>query len=431
MRRAWWPLGVMFALVVVLWFVRTTLIPDEAASPDDAPALASAAPESATRDAMTLENPAASRESAEHGADEIELCGGLWVKTRADGNIDDDDFKRVLRLPEERARMLEALRAESSEFARAAAIRLALIGSEPPPLPEGATTCEPAQCEVQRRYATRFAEARDALAQMATTTRDPQVYALAFNNCQVSQPSEGACQLVSAEQWARLDPGNATPWLFVLQQAGQQRDAATQNEALHRIATSTRSDQFFFRLSRLVIDHVPDDDASALVALTLASEVFGIEVAYALPGYQTLLEQCRGSALRDANRRQTCNAVAEFLVERGDTLLERNIGVRLGAQVGWPAERVERLRGESVAYQASRESANNFNPTSTCADIRRDLEYVRLNARRGEAGALREWVAESDIKPEAFIRAERDEQARRAAEAASAAAAASAASAPR
>ena len=216
----------------------------------------------------------------------------------------------------------------------------------------------------------------------------------------------------------------------MLAQAGLRRDVATQNEALHRIAASTRSDQSFLKLSRLVIDHVPDDDASVLVALTLASEVFGVDAASPLPGYQTMLEQCRGSSLRDANRRQSCNAVADFLVERGDDLLGRKIGVRIGAQVGWPAERVDRLRGEAVAYERSREAANNLNPTSACADIRRDLEYVRRLARLGEAGALREWVAESDIKPEAFIRAEREEQAHRVAESTSAAAA-SAASAAR
>ena len=429
MQRAWWALAAVFALVLALWFVRTPITATDDAPPGAAPVVSNPFPDAAGVDAIGFGVAAAPPGSAEHGADEIELCGGLWVKTKPDGNIDDDDFKRVVRLPEARARMLDALRADTSEFARAAAIQLALLGSEPPPLPEGATTCEPAQCEVWRQYAARIAEARDALAKMATTTRDPQVYALAFNTCRPGQPSEGACQLLSAEQWARLDPGNATPWSFVLAQAGLRRDVATQNEALYRIATSTRSDQYFFRLSRVVIDHMPDDDSSGPVALTLATEVIGVEASYWLPGYQAMLDQCRRPALRDSNRRQTCNAVAELLVERGDTLLERGVGARIGSQIGWPAERIDRLRGEAIAYEASRDAANSFKPANACADIRRDLDTVRRNARLGEAGALREWVAESDIKPEAFIRAGREEEARRVA--AATATASSAASAAR
>jgi hypothetical protein len=283
MRHAWWALAAVLALVVALWFVRTPITATEDGPQNVATAVSNAVSETRPVDAMAFEAAATSRGSAEHAGDEIELCGGLWVKTKPDGNIDEDDFKRVVRLPEARARMLDELRADTGEFARAAALRLAPIGSEPPSLPDGATRCEPAQCEAQRKYAAQLAEAREALVQMATTTRDPQVYALAFNLCEAT-PNDASCQRLSAEQWARLEPSNAAPWLFVLARAGQRRDAAMQNEALHRIATSARSDQHFFALTGLVLAHTPSDEASMSAQLTLAVEMIGIAAGGSLSG---------------------------------------------------------------------------------------------------------------------------------------------------
>lgn len=422
LRRVWWVLGAVL-LALVGWFVRSGMAPVEPAPPTGArpvpTVVSSTAPVVDATVPATIEPSAA----APHGSDEVELCGGVWVKLKEDGTIDDDDFKRVVRLPEARARMLDALRAESSEFARAAAIRLALIGSEPPPLPDGATTCEPPQCEARRQYAARFAEARDTLVQMATTTRDPQAYALAFNVCEAT-PNEVSCQRLSAEQWARLDPGNAAPWLFVLARATQRRDVAAQGEALHRIATSARSDPYLFAMTGQVLAHTPRDEASVSATATLAIEASGVELAASFPGYQSVVQLCKAAPLRDANRRQTCDAVAELFVARSAHLLERVVGVRLGSQLGWPDDRVDRLRGEFAAYGtfvAGDWSAMN----NTCAGTRRVLELFERNARLGEAGALREWVAQSEKTPEDFIRTEREGQARRAAETASAAASAS------
>ena len=401
MRRAWWALAAVLALVVALWFVRTPMTATDDAEPSVATGVSNAEFATASGGAMALEVPAMSQVLMEHAADEIELCGGLWVKTKPDGNIDEDDFSLVVRLPEARARLLDELRADPSEFARAATIRLGLVGGESP-----------------------LVSSADMLARMGSTTQDPQVYALAFNLC-AGRPNEGTCQLLSAEQWARLDPGNAAPWAFALARAVATRDISAQNEALHRIATSQRSELYYFALPGLVLEHVPSDDASIPAALTLAVEAIGVEAASVIPGYEAMTRLCKGGALRDANRRETCNAVAELLVARSDTLLQRMMGVSIGAQLGWPVERIERLRGEYTAYSEALDAANTLMPTSGCASIRRDLETVKRRARLGESGALREWVVQSGKGPEDFIRTERETQARRAA------ASASAASAPR
>lgn len=400
LRRVWWVMGAA-TLALMLWFIWSGRVHDE----PEPPAAAEAVPAASPPDAPVHAPPESTDlpVAAVHGSDEIELCGGQWVKAKPDGSIDDEDFARVVRLPEARARVIDDLRADTSEFARAASIQLTLVGSDP---------ASPA-----------VAEERDSLARMAATTGDPQVYALAFNTCGRVQPTEGACQLLNPEQWARLDPGNATPWLFALAQAAQRRDAAAQSEASFRISTSMLSDQHFFAVPGLVIDHMPSDDASMPAALMLASEVIGVEAAWSLPGYQALYDLCKASTLRDANRRQTCTAVAELLVEHSDTLLERGVGIAIGKRLGWPDERIERLRGEQTAYFFSPGASTAQAPVDGCNGIRRDLATVIRHARLGEAGALREWVAQSGKEAADFILAEREAQAKAAAAASAASAA--------
>ena len=424
LRRVWWGLGAA-TLAVMLWFIWSGRVRVQPGPPRVTTAVPAATPAEAS--ALAASSPTGAAGRAAHSSGEIEVCGGAWVKSRPDGTIDDDDFKRVVNLPEARARMLDELRADPDEFARAAAIWLSVFGAEPLGPAEGGKNCEPDQCEAQRKYAALAAQSRDELARTAATTRDPRVYALAFNVCGGARLGDSACQLLSAEQWARLDPGNAAPWMYVLGQAVDRRDMSAQNEALHRIATSSRSDLRYLALSGLVLDHMPNDDAASPAALTLTIETIGIEVAFTHPGFQLVAKVCKGAPLRDWNRRESCSAVAELLVERADTLFERGLGVRIGTQIGWTTERIQRLSGEEAAYVASLTAPGAFAGTNACADIRRDLETVRRRARLGEAGALREWVARSGKTAEDFIRVEREGRARIAADAASAAASAASA----
>ena len=425
LRRVWWLLGAA-TLAVTLWFIWSGRVRDE-----PVPVSAATAAPAAGRPEVSVLSVSESNGLplvAAHGSDEIELCGGLWVKAKPDGSVDDVDLARVTHLPEARARLIDDLRADTSEFARAAAVLLALAGSDYTRLATGdaAVSCSGAECEANRQAVARIADGRDTLARMATTTNDPRVYALAFNTCGRAPSADGACQLLNAEQWARLDPGNAAPWLFVLTQAVQSRDAEAQSEALFRISASTRSDQHFFAVPGLVIDHLPGDEASMPAVLTLASEAIGVESAWSLPGYQVLSELCKTSALRDANRHQICTAAAELLVEHSDTLLERSVGIGIGTRLGWSDDRITRLRGEQAAYVDSLGAATAQTPVDGCTGIRRDLATVNRHARLGEADALRDWVAHSGKGAEDFIRAEHESRAKAAAAAAAASSAASA-----
>ena len=205
--------------------------------------------------------------------------------------------------------------------------------------------------------------------------------------------------MLSAEQWARLDPGNAAPWLEVYA-AAQRKDTALANEALHRIATSKRSEQRLFDLLGLVLGAAPDDDALQNGVLMLSIEVMGVQSAWASPGYQPLEAACKGEMLRDANRRQTCEAIGELFADKSGTLIERGVSARLGRQLGWPEERVDRMRAGQQVYGDSMFEGIGPRDTMSCTPTRRLNEQLRRSARLGEVGAMREWLARQALPPE-------------------------------
>ena len=367
-----------------------------------------------------------------HGPDEVQICGGAWVKLQADGAPEYDDLARAAGLPEAREQTIAALRAHPDALSRATGLWLEMSGSShrKAALLTAAAGCDSVECPAARQVTQQGAQPadpevaglRDALARMALSSSDPRVYALALHVCGGPLHSAGACQMLSAAQWARLAPANAAPWFAMLSAARAANDAAAQDEALHRIATAKRSDQSFFAIPAAVLAAAPAGEASSMAALLLVVEAIGLQAAVALPSYQPIVTFCKGPALRDENRRQTCAAIAETMVERSDTLIERGIGRAIGRELGWPAERIDRLGGEMNDYMTTASPATD--PTSpSCGPLRRELDRVRRQALIGETGALLEWVAQSGKRPEDFAREQRLREARReqAASAASAA----------
>ena len=326
-----------------------------------------------------------------HGDDQVEVCGLGWVKAQADGSVDPNLLRSADRIDAARARIIASLRSGKSELSQATGLWLSMMDA-------GIGTDQ----------------ASDALARTVLSSTDPQAYALAFNVCRSHQHNEGACQLLSASQWARLDPGNATPWLAMLSDAKARKDRAAEDEALHRIGTAQRSDLGFFAAVGLAANAGSDDDESVLAAWATAVELIGIAAAWSIPSYQHVVAACKGVALADPNRRQTCSAVADVLTDHSNSFVDRMMGVAIGKHLGRPAEKSEWQSDEYSAYIASLGASGADRQSLACADLRRGLEAIRRTASLGEIGALREWVAQSGKKPEDFAREARVRQTQQA-----------------
>jgi len=386
--------------------------------------------------ALSSESPPASgTESAPPSSDrsrvgegEVLMCN-TWVKVKPDGTPDEVDFDRAAHVPDVRQKLLSTLRADSSDYVRALAILVESnsADAEQRAAMSQAEACDAACEEAREQLLQRRARGRDALAKISASTSDPRVYALGYMTCASSRQASGdACQMLSAAQWARLDPGNAQPWLYALSQAAQSKDAAGVQDALFHIAASPRSELRFLEPTGALLSKLPDDESSSLAVLSLAYESAGAQAALALPGYADVVRLCRGPDLRDANRRQVCQAIAETFSLRSDGMIEHAIGATMGERLGWPAAVTDRMRGERAMYEKSGKGSPSDPTTMTCASIADELSHIRRVAAVGETGVMREWVARSGIPADEFIRQGQMVRAQREASAASAAAAANA-----
>ena len=222
-------------------------------------------------------------------------------------------------------------------------------------------------------------ERQRALATMATSTTDPRIYALAFRTCAVS--SEAACQALSARRWAALDPDNAVPWLFLLNDAERARDLSGQQEAWFHIATAARFDERFYAPLQPILAAAADspDDQKAAGVLS----VLGIGVAAAQPiAFGPLLQGCRGEALADANRAQLCTRVADLLFDHSDAPNTRLIGAGITKRMTGDGR-----RGDQVAAETQFWIANDPVAPQGCVELRRQLDVLHDLATHGSHGA--------------------------------------------
>ena len=365
---------------------------------------------------------------AARGVDEYEICGGAWVKANPDGSVDEQTLRDTMRRDEAALAVDRALAIDSRPLAQAARLLLGMIvggddrrrASMAGALGCGGEACAPtlAASGPDQDAEAAVAASREALARLAVTTTDPAAYAIAYRVC--GPVREGSCGMLSADQWARLDPGNAAPWYEVYAAAQKRKDSASANEALHRIATSQRSDQRVFEMAGMLIDAVPQDDALRNGAFMLAVEMIGVEVGWVAPAMQPLVAACRREPMRDSNRRQTCEAIADLLFQKSDTLIERSTGAVVGRQLGWSEERLDRMRAEHQAFAESSYAGIEPSRTMGCESIKRVADDLRRKARLGEVGAMREWLAREAPPSDELLRRYRAAQAAQAASAASA-----------
>ena len=252
-----------------------------------------------------------------------------------------------------------------------------------------------------RRAAESLAEASrvaagpttEAIARLASASRDALAYGLAVDACTSNMAAVApSCRLISPEQWARLDPDSAVPWLHVAAAAAGRRDPAALADALHR-AAHARSNRVHgapvhdLLDASLPVDITPSErvQAQAMVASAVAS-------ASTLPDYSPAIDFCSRAAVRDSNRAQSCAALTTQLTDNAGTLLDLAVGIRLAEQIGWPDERLEDLRRRHDAYSRVQVEAMAETEPRNCAELGAAAEQgVRL-ARLGEIGALREAV---------------------------------------
>jgi hypothetical protein len=102
----------------------------------------------------------------------------------------------------------------------------------------------------------------------------------------------------------------------------------------------------------------------------------------------------RATNWNDATVQQQCSALAELLVSKGGTLLEVTVGKSLGARVGWPAARLDKLTQE---VKASMQVINEMTGTDpkqqwNCDSVARGNAHMSQLEELGERDLARQTI---------------------------------------
>jgi hypothetical protein len=227
---------------------------------------------------------------------------------------------------------------------------------------------------------------QDRLARLATSSSDPRVYALAYRECRKSSQEDAApaCQALSARQWAQLDPGNALPWVFELDDATTREDPVARDEALYQIASSARIEERKFAAAGIIAAHAGTDGAGLVAANRLVTQAQHLADTQALPLY-SLLKTCLAGS-QEAGMVQPCTNIGELLVRRSDSLGLRLVGGAIDFAITDDATRRDRLRDKNSLLGSAAPSREIVG----CASLRETLDYQRRAGEVGQVAALRE-----------------------------------------
>ena len=323
---------------------------EPAAAPARVPAVAStpAAPGSA---------PLASRAVVAPADDPACIVKRPPLPTEADAGADSESASSAppvdARVQASRASLLARMRGSADPYANAVAVWL-----------------DVGDAEDHRAERTR------QLSAMAASTRDPRVYALALRTCWSA--TGRTCESLSARRWSEIEPGNALPWLMLLDEAKARGDASGEQEAMFHVTQSRQLTEREQAPLQPIIDAASEDPESLAATRALAAEAMGIAVAQVWP--QSVMA-CRGATPANANAWQQCGSMIDLMEHRSDSLLVRAIGATLDKRLTGNAKPLALL-----AAQRERLDALDIASSSSCIDLRAKLALMRRLAVEGEAG---------------------------------------------
>ena len=127
----------------------------------------------------------------------------------------------------------------------------------------------------------------------------------------------------------------------------------------------------------------------AIERLMVNFHLVGIHAAMALPAYQTASAFCSTTALKDANRQQLCDRIADAMFSTDTTLIGVAIGRRIGERAGWPAEKQARAQIQVDAYMAARTLETPTGEELSCSSAHWFERYLSQLAEGGEVGVVR------------------------------------------
>jgi hypothetical protein len=259
-------------------------------------------------------------------------------------------------------------------------------------------------CESAARQAvaSATAESRRALVRLATSTSDANAYALAIYSCRwADESSIDDCALLSAAQWARIEPDNTVPWLNLAADAQRRNDRSALEAALNRASKARYSDLHGDQISELFASDALWTQ-SPPVQVQLAIVLRGIQAALAIPDYQGLMQYCGVAAQADPTRAQTCGDLAATLIEHGRSAIDVLVGGRVAEQIGSTDPRRSALvdQADAIRWQWSerlKSMRQQDHGLLSCESLQLLRRNAAVQVQLGESGRLRQELAASGV----------------------------------
>ena len=237
--------------------------------------------------------------------------------------------------------------------------------------------------------------ARDELVQLATGLDDPSIYAMAVRACNQRYdpaPQDTACDRISPTRWAAMDPDNAAPWLEIAASAHARSDQAALFEAVSHAALAHSIDFGNDALLAYASIGMPPE-TTRLERAAFFDRLIGQKGGEGPVRALSIEPYCTEKAEQQTSVRQQCEALAELMADHGRNTTDLSTAATMGARLGWAAERIARMRQETLAVFRV-ESHSQKDPWS-CDDVRAVNEFADLQARSGELAAARAAISQS------------------------------------
>lgn len=199
--------------------------------------------------------------------------------------------------------------------------------------------------------------------------------------------ASSGCRHLSAQGLAQLDSDNASIWLLLAAKARATNDVHTERDAMDHAAQAHVVTHYGHSLLPNALPEIPAD-ASPLVRAYLPVSLLGIEAGLLPYSIGQISRYCSIDGLKDPHVASTCSSLAELFAERGRTLIDFGVAIRLGERVGWNPRRLGELQRERDALM---QLASNMVTSDRwdCDSVARANAYVGNVAHMGELAALR------------------------------------------
>ena len=235
----------------------------------------------------------------------------------------------------------------------------------------------------------------DTLVALASGSGDPQVYGLAFVACAYGGYGP-SCDLLSAQQWAMIEPDNAVPWLLI---AARQPpvDEATFDQAIYRASTAQRSDPHLPNL--LGLAQMPEIRGQPPQTRSLLEDdLVAMQATLPTLSYQPFFRYCNFPSVAEAGHLIACNDLATLFIERDNSMIGLGVGIKLAQTADWPPDRIDKLLKTKAQYQAALTAAMTQHPDRARTDCEEQADFEHWaadNARLGDRGAAMKFVQEA------------------------------------